>query len=46
MGAQIEGIGSNIYLIDGGRPLGGASYAIGPDHIDCLALYAQNEARA
>jgi UDP-N-acetylglucosamine 1-carboxyvinyltransferase len=34
MGAQIEGIGSNIYLIDGGRPLGGASYAIGPDHIE------------
>ena len=34
MGAQIEGIGSNIYIIEGGRPLGGASYAIGPDHIE------------
>jgi UDP-N-acetylglucosamine 1-carboxyvinyltransferase len=34
MGAQIEGIGSNIYTIEGGRPLGGASYAIGPDHIE------------
>ncbi len=34
MGAHIEGIGSNIYTIDGGRPLGGASYAIGPDHIE------------
>ena len=34
MGAQIEGIGSNIYTIDGGRPLGSASYAIGPDHIE------------
>jgi UDP-N-acetylglucosamine 1-carboxyvinyltransferase len=34
MGAQIEGIGSNIYVIEGGRPLGGASYAIGPDHIE------------
>jgi UDP-N-acetylglucosamine 1-carboxyvinyltransferase len=34
MGAQIEGIGSNIYTVEGGRPLGGASYAIGPDHIE------------
>jgi UDP-N-acetylglucosamine 1-carboxyvinyltransferase len=34
MGAQIEGIGSNVYVIDGGRPLGGAAYAIGPDHIE------------
>ncbi len=34
MGAQIEGIGSNVYVIEGGRPLGGASYAIGPDHIE------------
>jgi UDP-N-acetylglucosamine 1-carboxyvinyltransferase len=34
MGAHIEGIGSNIYTVEGGRPLGGASYAIGPDHIE------------
>ena len=34
MGAQIEGIGSNIYTVDGGRPLSGAHYAIGPDHIE------------
>jgi UDP-N-acetylglucosamine 1-carboxyvinyltransferase len=34
MGANIEGIGSNIYTIEGGRPLGSASYAIGPDHIE------------
>jgi UDP-N-acetylglucosamine 1-carboxyvinyltransferase len=34
MGAQIEGIGSNVFTIEGGRPLGGASYAIGPDHIE------------
>jgi UDP-N-acetylglucosamine 1-carboxyvinyltransferase len=34
MGAQIEGIGSNIYTIEGGRPLKGASYTIGPDHIE------------
>jgi UDP-N-acetylglucosamine 1-carboxyvinyltransferase len=34
MGAEIEGIGSNIYTIEGGRPLGSASYSIGPDHIE------------
>jgi UDP-N-acetylglucosamine 1-carboxyvinyltransferase len=34
MGAQIEGIGSNVYSVEGGRPLGGAAYAIGPDHIE------------
>jgi UDP-N-acetylglucosamine 1-carboxyvinyltransferase len=34
MGAEIEGIGSNIYTIEGGRPLKGASYTIGPDHIE------------
>ena len=34
MGASIEGIGSNVYTIEGGRPLGGAAYAIGPDHIE------------
>ena len=34
MGAQIEGIGSNTYVIEGGRALHGASYEIGPDHIE------------
>ncbi|MBA2457373.1 MAG: UDP-N-acetylglucosamine 1-carboxyvinyltransferase [Gemmatimonadales bacterium] len=34
MGAQVDGIGSNVYTIEGGRPLTGASYAIGPDHIE------------
>ena len=34
MGAQIEGIGSNVYVIEGGRTLGGGAYAIGPDHIE------------
>jgi len=34
MGAQIEGIGSNLYSVEGGRPLGGTAYAIGPDHIE------------
>jgi UDP-N-acetylglucosamine 1-carboxyvinyltransferase len=34
MGARIEGIGSNTYVIEGGQPLHGASYTIGPDHIE------------
>ena len=34
MGAAIDGIGSNTYVIEGGRPLHGARYAIGPDHIE------------
>ena len=34
MGAEIEWIGSNIYTIEGGRPLVGTSYTIGPDHIE------------
>jgi len=34
MGASIEGIGTNVYTIEGGRPLHGASYGIGPDHIE------------
>jgi UDP-N-acetylglucosamine 1-carboxyvinyltransferase len=34
MGAAIEGIGTNVYTIEGGRTLHGAAYAIGPDHIE------------
>src|SRR5206468_5506954 len=34
LGAQIDGIGTNKLTIAGGRPLGGASYRIGPDHIE------------
>ncbi|HEX5004792.1 MAG TPA: UDP-N-acetylglucosamine 1-carboxyvinyltransferase [Gemmatimonadales bacterium] len=34
MGAHIEGIGSNTYVIEGGHTLHGASYTIGPDHIE------------
>ncbi len=34
-GASIDGIGTNVYIVEGGRPLrGGTSYAIGPDHIE------------
>ncbi|HET8622669.1 MAG TPA: UDP-N-acetylglucosamine 1-carboxyvinyltransferase, partial [Gemmatimonadales bacterium] len=35
LGASIDGIGTNVYVIEGGRPLRGtAPYAIGPDHIE------------
>jgi UDP-N-acetylglucosamine 1-carboxyvinyltransferase len=34
MGADISGIGSNIYTIEGGRALAGTAYTIGPDHIE------------
>lgn len=34
LGARIEGIGSNTYVIEGGRPLGGGHFTIGPDHIE------------
>jgi UDP-N-acetylglucosamine 1-carboxyvinyltransferase len=35
LGASIEGIGTNVYTVEGGRPLrSGAPYAIGPDHIE------------
>jgi UDP-N-acetylglucosamine enolpyruvyl transferase len=29
-GAAIEGIGTNTYVIEGGKPLHGAAYDIGP----------------
>jgi UDP-N-acetylglucosamine 1-carboxyvinyltransferase len=38
MGASIEGIGTNQYLIEGGRPLRGTSFEIGPDHIEIASL--------
>jgi UDP-N-acetylglucosamine 1-carboxyvinyltransferase len=34
LGADISGIGSNTYTIQGGKPLGGGTYEIGPDHIE------------
>ena len=34
MGARIEGIGTNTYVIEGGQPLHGAACEIGPDHIE------------
>jgi UDP-N-acetylglucosamine 1-carboxyvinyltransferase len=34
MGAEIEGIGTNTITVHGARTLTGASYEIGPDHIE------------
>jgi UDP-N-acetylglucosamine 1-carboxyvinyltransferase len=34
LGAEIEGIGTNTITVHGGRPLSGANYEIGPDHIE------------
>ena len=38
LGAKIDGIGSNTYTIEGGLPLKGGEYTIGPDHIE-IASY-------
>lgn len=38
MGASIEGIGSNQYVIEGGRPLSGTNFEIGPDHIEVASF--------
>jgi UDP-N-acetylglucosamine 1-carboxyvinyltransferase len=34
LGAEIDGIGTNKLTINGGRPLGGTTHRIGPDHIE------------
>ncbi|MCL4544910.1 MAG: UDP-N-acetylglucosamine 1-carboxyvinyltransferase [Chloroflexi bacterium] len=34
MGAEIQGLGSNVLTIQGGRPLHGAEYTVAADHID------------
>ncbi len=38
MGASIEGIGTNVYTIEGGAPLHGCTYTIGPDHIEIASF--------
>jgi UDP-N-acetylglucosamine 1-carboxyvinyltransferase len=50
LGARIDGIGSNALTIQGGAALGGATYAIGPDHIEVgsfigLAAVTRSELR-
>jgi UDP-N-acetylglucosamine 1-carboxyvinyltransferase len=38
IGAQIEGIGSNLLRITGASALGGGDYRIGPDHIEVASF--------
>jgi len=38
MGASIEGIGTNVYTIEGGQPLHGATCSIGVDHIEVASF--------
>ncbi|MHB8838026.1 MAG: UDP-N-acetylglucosamine 1-carboxyvinyltransferase [Gemmatimonadaceae bacterium] len=50
LGARIEGIGTNTLTAHGGATLGGATYAIGPDHIEVgsfigLAAVTRSELR-
>jgi UDP-N-acetylglucosamine 1-carboxyvinyltransferase len=50
LGAKIDGIGSNVLTIQGGRPLRGGTFRIGPDHIEVgsfigLAAVTRSELR-
>ena len=38
MGASIEGVGTNRYVVEGGRPLQGCQFEIGPDHIEIASF--------
>src|SRR5690606_31906594 len=38
LGAQIDGIGSNVYTVHGGRPLRGATHEITSDHIEVASF--------
>ena len=38
LGADIEGIGTNTMIVHGPATLGGATYSIGPDHIEVGSL--------
>jgi len=40
MGAQVDGIGSNVMTVHGRDRLGGAEYAICPDHIEVASFMA------
>src|SRR3954453_4212961 len=40
MGARIEGIGSNVMIVDGRDQLGGADYSIGADYIEVASFAA------
>jgi UDP-N-acetylglucosamine 1-carboxyvinyltransferase len=38
LGASIDGIGSNVYAVEGKRQLSGGEYTIGPDHIEIASF--------
>src|SRR5512145_10080 len=38
LGARIDGIGTNTYIVEGGQPLGGGAHRIGPDHIEIASF--------
>ncbi len=38
MGATIDGIGTNLLTVEGGRPLHGATVTVGPDHIEVASF--------
>ncbi len=38
LGAQIDGVGTNTLTIEGGRPLGGGTFTVGPDHIEIASF--------
>jgi UDP-N-acetylglucosamine 1-carboxyvinyltransferase len=40
MGARIDGIGSNVLVVEGQRELGGADYRLAPDHIEIGSFVA------
>jgi UDP-N-acetylglucosamine 1-carboxyvinyltransferase len=40
MGAQVDGIGSNVMTVHGRDKLGGAEHTIGPDHIEVASFMA------
>jgi UDP-N-acetylglucosamine 1-carboxyvinyltransferase len=40
MGATIDGIGSNLITIHGGKPLTGASVAVSPDYVEAASVAA------
>ena len=40
MGADIDGIGSNVLTVNGKAELGGCTHTIGPDHIEIGSFMA------
>jgi UDP-N-acetylglucosamine 1-carboxyvinyltransferase len=40
MGARVEGIGSNVMIVNGVEKVGGAEYVISPDHIEIGSFMA------